>query len=63
MKALKKGKVYQSRGKRSHFSFWHGKGIKDTFKLNVEMTALPWEQRAFHTEVGKGCPHEGSVCL
>lgn len=41
MKALKKGKVYQSRGKRSHFSFWHGKGIKDTFKLNVEMTALP----------------------
>lgn len=36
MKALKRGKVYQSRGKSSHFSFGHGKGIKDKFKINVE---------------------------
>lgn len=63
MKALKKGKVYQSRGKSSHFSFWHGKSVKGTFKINVESqeSTPPGEQRISHTEVRKGLSTQKEV--
>lgn len=63
MKALKERKVYQSRGKSTHFSFGHGKDIRGIFKINLESqgTTPPWEQRVFHTEVGKGLSTQREV--